>query len=133
MSEAETREGGCWCGAVRYRVNEPIAPVRYCHCFQCVRTHGHFVAYISVPRSGFQLRKDGGLKWHRCSDTARRAFCSACGSRLFWLADGEPDTIELTVGSLDHHDGLESDSHIFVADKLPYYEIADGLPRKAKR
>ena len=130
MSTAEAREGGCWCGAVRYRLTEPLTPICYCHCSQCVRTHGHVAAFCSTPRSGFKLLKDGGLKWHQCSDIARRAFCSECGSRLFWLGDEDTGTIEIAVGSLDHHRGLEGGRHIFVADKPPYYEILDRLSQR---
>ena len=44
MSTAPTIEGGCECGAVRYRVTGTLRKVVYCHCAQCRRTSGHFVA-----------------------------------------------------------------------------------------
>lgn len=132
MGETETRDGGCWCGTVRYRVTGKLGPVSFCHCSQCVRTHGHAAAYVPGPRAGFELLSRKGLKWHRCSDIAQRAFCSECGSRLFWLADKDDPVIEIAVGSLDCHDGLVSDGHIFVRDKPTYYEIGDDLPQRER-
>ncbi len=130
---AESREGGCWCGAVRYRISGALGPVVFCHCSQCVRTHGHAAAFASGPRAGFVLLREDGLRWHRCSSMAERAFCSRCGSRLFWKAEGESDVIEIAVGSLDDTDGLVREGHIYVADKPPYYEIGDGLPQRPQR
>jgi hypothetical protein len=74
--------------------------------------------------------KGDGLKWYRSSEQARRGFCVACGSSLFWQEDGE-DTISIGAGTLDD---LPSDSttvvqHIFMADKGAYYDVADGLPQ----
>ena len=133
MNAKEDRQGGCWCGAVRYRVAGPLGPVTFCHCSQCVRTHGHVAAFLPVPREGFELLADASLQWHRCSDIARRAFCGECGSRLFWQADDDTEIIEIVAGSLDRHDGLQVGEHTFVSDKPSYYEIGDSLPQRAQR
>ena len=34
----------CLCGVVRYEVRGPLRPVIACHCTQCRRTSGPFVA-----------------------------------------------------------------------------------------
>ncbi|WP_442475962.1 GFA family protein [Roseovarius litorisediminis] len=36
--------GSCQCGAVRYEVAGPLRQVVGCHCSQCRKTSGHYVA-----------------------------------------------------------------------------------------
>ncbi|MDQ7071565.1 MAG: hypothetical protein Q9M48_12655 [Rhodobacterales bacterium] len=37
-------QGGCNCGRVTYRVRGPLRPVIACHCSQCRKASGYFVA-----------------------------------------------------------------------------------------
>jgi hypothetical protein len=121
--------GGCLCGAVRYRLNAPLRQVVACHCGQCRRWHGHHGAYTAAPTDALELLQGGdSLEWYRSSDRARRGFCRACGSSLFWRADGR-DHVSVTAGTLDDTSGLRLAGRIFVADLAPYDAIADELPR----
>ena len=47
--------GGCACGGVRYEVHGKLRDVITCHCVQCRRTSGHFVAATACRRSTFKL------------------------------------------------------------------------------
>jgi hypothetical protein len=122
------RGGGCLCGAVRYEVRGPLRPIILCHCTQCRRMTGHFMAATAARHADFRMLADGGLAWFAASGQARRGFCAHCGSTLFWQGVGR-DYISIAAGSLDDSSGLEVAGHIFVADKGPYYEIADGRPQ----
>ena len=122
--------GGCLCGAVRYALHGPLRPVVNCHCMQCRRTSGHFVAVTAVARSGLHLLADEGLRWFASSETARRGFCGRCGSSLFW-DPLEADYVAVTAGTLDQPSGLRTERHIFVGDKGDYYELDDGLEQLA--
>ncbi len=127
MTEANAvRTGGCLCGAVRYAVSGPLRPVVACHCTQCRRQTGHYLAATAARRRDFVLRKDSGLKWYAASGAARRGFCAECGSTLFWEPHGR-DYISIAAGSLDDSRGLATVCHIFVADKGAYYEIEAGV------
>ncbi len=120
--------GGCLCGAVRYEVHGPLRPVVNCHCSQCRRTSGHFVAATAVRLEAFTLTNSEELRWYRSSEAARRGFCGNCGSSLFW----EPTSGEKMVimaGTLDSPTGLRTAAHVFVGDAGDYYEIDDDLPR----
>lgn len=117
--------GGCLCAEVSYRVTGPLRPVVACHCGQCRRSSGHHVAATSAPRDKVEI--EGEVRWYRSSAEARRGFCPACGSNLFW--DGGGERLSIFAGTLDGPTGLAMQGHIFCAEKGDYYEIADGLPQ----
>lgn len=123
--------GGCLCGGVRYEVSGPLRDVIACHCSQCRRTSGHFVAATRTPNEGLIMRKSETLSWYRSSEQAERGFCTRCGSNLFWRQTAGPgiDQTSILAGTLDTPTGLKISQHIFVTDKSDYYEITDGLPQ----
>jgi hypothetical protein len=124
--------GRCLCGAVRYRVDGPLRDVLICHCEECRRWHGHAPAYTSADRSALVLLSSGELRWvdsPRSDAGARRGFCGACGSSLFWDAPGR-DTISIAAGTLDGPTGLRVVAHEYVSQAADYDALADdGLPR----
>jgi hypothetical protein len=124
----DTRHGSCLCGAVRFRTNGPLRGVIYCHCTQCRKQTGHYLAATSVADDRIAVEGGENLTWYRASDSARRGFCATCGSALFWKHDGL-DTISVMAGAFDGDSGLSGQSHIFVGAKGDYYTIDDGLPR----
>lgn len=122
--------GGCACGGVRYEITAQPGPVSFCHCGQCRRQHSHVGAYTGFPREALRLVKDGTLTWYQSSGTARRGFCSRCGSGVIWEGIGQP-RIDVSAGTLDEPTGIKADRHIWVEFKGDYYEIGDdGLPRR---
>jgi hypothetical protein len=120
--------GGCLCGAVRYEVLGTLRPVVMCHCSQCRRMTGHFMAATAARRSDFRLLSADALSWYASSAEARRGFCARCGSTLFWESVGS-DYLSIAAGTLDDSRGLTVACHIFVADKGHYYDITDGAPQ----
>ena len=126
----EVRTGRCLCGAVRFATRGPLRGVIYCHCGQCRRQTGHFVAATAVADDRIAIDGEDMLSWYAASSDARRGFCRACGSLLFWKAEGL-SRISVMAGSFDRPTGLAGMSHIFVADKGDYYGIDDGLPQFA--
>ncbi|MDE2136987.1 MAG: GFA family protein [Gammaproteobacteria bacterium] len=126
----ETHAGGCLCGAIRFRIEGRLRPVVYCHCTQCRRNTGHFMAATAARHRDFRLTGEAQLRWYEASDAARRGFCGRCGSTLFWQASGR-DTISIAAGTLDGATGLAGAWHIHVGDKGDYYAIEDGLPQSA--
>lgn len=123
--------GGCLCEGVRYRIRGALRGIIACHCSQCRRTSGHYVAMTSAPSANIELTASATLVWYRSSDTAERGFCNRCGGNLFWKQRGR-DAISITAGTLDTPTGLAVEEHIFVADKSDYYTIEDGLPMERR-
>ena len=118
--------GGCLCGGVRYRVKGPLRPIVYCHCTQCRRTSGHFVAVTAVPKDALAVVADKSLEWFASSDVASRGFCKRCGSSLFWLPKAR-EYVCIMAGTLNESKGLEAVKHIYVKDKGDYYDLTDDL------
>ncbi len=116
--------GSCLCGQVRYEVTGGMRPVIACHCAQCRKTSGHYVAATSAPRDA--IRIIGDVTWYASSATARRGFCAICGSSLFW--DGPGANLSIMAGTLDGETDLRLAGHIFAADKGDYYDINDPVP-----
>jgi hypothetical protein len=119
--------GGCLCGAVRYRVHGPLRDVVNCHCSRCRRAHGHVAAYTQAAANAVVLLEDRGLAWY-VADERERGFCRECGASVFWRRPGGERT-SIAAGTLDEPTGLRTMSHIHVASKGDYYEIADALPQ----
>jgi hypothetical protein len=122
--------GGCLCGGVRYEVNGALRDVIACHCSQCRRTSGNYVAATSARNADLVLTSDATLAWYRSSDEAERGFCARCGGNLFWRQVGGRNT-SIMAGTLDPPTRLKLAVHIFVEAKSDYYEIADGVPQHA--
>jgi hypothetical protein len=128
MTPTTEASGGCLCEAVRFDIVGPMRKVVYCHCGQCRKTSGHYVAATAVDTDKLVFVNDSGLDWYHSSDTADRGFCKHCGSSLFWRpAHGE--YLAVMAGALDAPTGLSSREHIYVDDASDYYEINDGLPQ----
>jgi len=130
MTEAAPEStGGCLCGAVRYAVRHgALRPIVACHCTQCRRITGHYLAATAARCRDFRLLEDSGLRWYDSSSEARRGFCGRCGSTLFWQPHGR-DYLSIAAGSLDDSSALTTACHIFVADKGGYYQIEPGVPQ----
>jgi hypothetical protein len=124
-------KGSCLCSAVCFEVTGDLGPAWACHCTQCRKQTGHYIASTEVPRPAVVVNGEDKITWYQASSKARRGFCSVCGSFLFWdPADGE--TMWIAMGAFDKPSGTHLARHIYVADKGDYYDIADGLPQSAR-
>ncbi len=128
MMQTSETTGGCLCGAVRYEISGPMPWIVYCHCEQCRKTSGHFVAATRVGLEDLHIIEDSGLEWYKSSDLADRGFCRQCGSSLFWRPT-HGKYMAVMAGALDAPTGLTSREHIYTADASDYYDFTDGLPQ----
>lgn len=119
--------GGCACGGVRYAVHGPLRDVIACHCEQCRRTSGHFVAATACKRKYFVLVNQSTLQWYSALPNYRRGFCNHCGSSLFFEEIGG-ERVSIAAGSLDKNQGLKIAAHIFTAEAGDYYRLDDDVP-----
>jgi hypothetical protein len=124
---SQVSAGGCQCRGVRYEVRGNLRDVIACHCVQCRRTSGHFVAATACRRGSFTVVKSDTLKWYVAVPGYRRGFCGECGSSLFFEEVGG-ERISIAAGSLDEPQGLKIAAHIFVSEAGDYYKIDSSAP-----
>jgi hypothetical protein len=122
-------EGGCLCGAIRYRATS--APIRgvMCHCPQCRKSSGApALTFVHFPAKSFMWLK-GEPKRYQSSEYAQRGFCPDCGSTLSMDEEVLADRMLVTIGSLDEPGRAHIDDHVWTKDRVPWFDTTDKLPR----
>lgn len=132
VENAEPRATGrCLCGAVTYEVRGPLRDVVLCHCVECRRWSGYIGAFAATLEEHLVVAGEA-LRWIDSPESirhARRAFCAACGSNLFWQAK-DAERIGIAAGTLDRPTGLRFTAHIYTHQAGDFDELPDdGLPR----
>ena len=121
-------KGQCMCGAVHYEVHGPIRNVIACHCRECRRASGHYVAASAAHPEDLVITKDGGLQWYEGTKSIRRGFCKKCGSTLFF-DHGRDYPTGIAAGSLERSSDVRISAHIWTEEKGDYYDIDDQAPQ----
>ena len=71
-------DGGCACGAVRYRISGTPNRTTNCHCEHCRRTSGApFLTWIEIESSKFTIVKGAPSQYESRPEVVRR-FCASC-------------------------------------------------------
>jgi len=131
VADAAEIVGGCFCGAIRYRVSAPPHDVVHCHCSICRRTTGApFVTWATFPRAAFAFTAGVPVEL-RATPRAVRELCATCGTALTFRESARPNSVDVTVGSMDRPDLVVPDAHIWTSSQLPWLRVADDLPRHA--
>lgn len=104
-------EGGCSCGALRYRISQAPVMVYNCHCTNCQKiSGGAFSTPVTVREAGFAFTKGEPARIEWTSDAGNRRvglFCGACGTRI---ANGQVQSsgvLSLRSGTLDDVSWIE--------------------------
>lgn len=121
--------GGCLCGDVRYVVDQPPVWVGHCHCQSCRRNTGSAVAtFVGMPAPAFRVTR-GALSSFESSPGVRRSFCPRCGTPLAYESERFPGELHLFLGTLDDPDRFRPQFHVHCAERIPWFEVRDALPR----
>lgn len=126
-----TLEGGCACGAVRYRMQGPPLIVHCCHCTWCQRETGAAFAlnaYIEAARVTLTKGAPELVMTPSASGKGQKiARCPACRVGLWSHYAGAGDRIAFVrVGTLDEPGRLPPDIHIFTSTKQPWVVLPEG-------
>jgi len=129
---SENLEGGCACGAVRYRMTTRPMFVHCCHCLDCQRQTGSAfvlnalietarVTLLGAEPVRFAMPTDSGLP-HGINR------CPTCGT-AFWSEYGGVAKLRFVrVGTLDDPRALCPDVHIYTRSKQPWITLPEGVP-----
>jgi hypothetical protein len=123
-------EGGCQCGAVRYRCTAQPFVAYTCHCLECQHlTSSAFSTMIQVPAEAFSIMQGTPRFWDRVADSGNvltMAFCPDCGSGLYLANAARPRVRVIQVGTLDRAADVEVSAHIWTRRKLPWVVLPAG-------
>ena len=127
----ETREGGCACGAVRYRlVSEPLF-VHCCHCLNCQRQTGSaFVVNVLIEADRVEVQGDAPepVDAPRDDGSVQRIHrCPTCRVAVF-SEYGRPEILFVRGGTLDRPASVAPDVHIYTRSKVPWVVLPDDVP-----
>ena len=129
---AQQLEGGCSCGAVRYRLGSAPLFVHCCHCRDCQKQTGTAfvlnalietdrVAQLSGEVTGYGMPTDSGRP-----HTIFR--CTVCATAVWSEYGGVNKLRFIRVGTLDDPSALPPDVHIYTRSKLPWVALPEGVP-----
>lgn len=125
-------EGGCYCGALRYRVTAPPVLRAQCHCRACQHIAGggpnHF---LLIPPGGFAWVAGTPARFARpdLEHAVTREFCATCGTHIAARRPGLAEIV-LKAGTLDDPDRDYGGPAmaIFCAEKARFHLIPEGIP-----
>jgi hypothetical protein len=125
------REGGCACGAVRYRLTSEPLFTHCCHCLNCQRQTGSaFVINLLIEADRVEVLEDvpQPVEVPRDDGSMQRIFrCSICQVAVY-SEYGRPEVRFVRGGTLDEPWGVAPDVHIFTKSKLSWVTIPDSVP-----
>ena len=100
MPEADVHEGGCHCGAVRFRVRVQAYEAVECNCSICAKKG---FLHLIVPPEDFELLAgEQALETYRFNTgIAMHRFCRRCGVHPFYTPRSHPDRVDVNVRCLD--------------------------------
>ncbi len=123
-------EGGCYCGAVRYKAAGDALFKGQCHCRECQYISGGAPNVVmGMPVAGFEYTK-GAPKGFKRSDLDKpvtREFCPECGTHLVSRPVGLPAAL-IKVGTLDDPSVFGGpDMAIYLCDKQSFHQVPEGV------
>ena len=125
------REGGCACGAVRYRLTSEPLFVHCCHCLNCQRQTGSaFVINLLIEADRVELLagEPRAVDVPRDDGSTQRIFrCPSCQVAVYSQYT-HPGVRFVRGGTLDDPSGVAPDVHIFTRSKLSWVSLPDGVP-----
>ena len=125
------REGGCACGALRYRLASEPMFTHCCHCLNCQRQTGSaFVVNLMIEADRVELLRGEPhvVDAPRDDASAQRVFrCSECQVAIY-SEYSRPEVLFVRAGTLDAPREIVPDVHIFTRSKVEWVTLPEGAP-----
>ncbi len=124
-------EGGCYCGALRYKAGGKPMLKAQCHCRECQYISGGGPnLFMLMPAEEFSYTRGTPKEFTRTDieQAVTREFCAACGTHILTRRPGLHQLV-LKIGTLDDPAAVYAPKMaIYTKDMQPYHLIAEGLP-----
>jgi len=121
-------EGGCRCGAVRYRVTGAPSATSHCHCGDCRRmTGGPTLAWAIFPEDKVTI-VTGGTTVYETSPGVEWGFCGRCGTTLTYRRASRPGLFDVTTATLDDPELFPPAKEIWTGERLSWIRSNPALP-----
>jgi len=137
MTTQTHQEGGCQCGAVRYRTT--MTPLRgiACHCTTCkLRTGAGYGIGVYFPEDQVEFLQGSLRTFEFHSDESghwlRNRFCEQCGTAVCWTLEMRPGVIGVAGGTYDHPGWFEISAHIWTRSARPDMCYPQGMATHEK-
>ena len=130
-STVPIHEGGCLCGAVRYRAVGSPEFVAVCHCKNCQRNSGSaFSVNCAFRKDAVTIQ--GTLSVYEdkgdTGDVVRRLFCGKCGTPIESQSTFSASHYTvLKAGTFDEPRVFTPDTEVYCASAFPW--LTDGAER----
>lgn len=123
-----SREGGCACGTVRFRLTDDPIVVHCCHCRSCQRESGSaFALNAVIEADNVELVSGAPERIDTPSDSGKGQAvfrCPVCKVALWSHYAGVGAKADfIRVGALDDPDAFPPNVHIFTASKQPWVAL----------
>lgn len=127
-------KGSCQCGQLTYQLFEQPQAVLACHCTECQKLSSSPFSITAVVKPT-DIAFEGELKeWSRHSDSGNKnhaKFCPHCGNRVYHYNPDDLSVIKLKLKpvSLSKESSaiFEPSVHIWVSEKLDWYQLPEGV------
>lgn len=122
-------DGGCQCGAVRYRLMGAPIVFYHCHCTECQKqSSSAFGESLRVKRTDFVCEGETQIftRHAKSGHHLEAHFCRKCGTRVYHQRVGMDETLNVKAGSLDDTSWLEPAGHIWTRSKQLGVNISEG-------
>ena len=124
-------EGGCLCGAVRYKVEGEPVRASVCSCTHCQRRTGSafgFGAYFKAEQVhvkgklvSYEHKSDESGRWLRFE------FCPKCGTQVTWTVEAMPGMRAVGVGTLDDPKSMRPQRFGWFRSAHPWVRPPEGV------
>jgi hypothetical protein len=125
-------EGGCACGAVRYRLGSAPMFVHCCHCLDCQRQTGSaFVLNALIEADRVEILSGKPVPVPVPTDSGRPHDvyrCPDCQTALWSDYGRRRVLLFVRLGTLDDPKAFQPDVHIFTRSKLAWVGLPAGVP-----
>lgn len=127
---AETFEGGCSCGALRYRLTNRPLITHCCHCLDCQRQTGSAFAINALIETSHIDMLKGAPKCVAMPSPSGRGHdvyrCDQCDVAMWSDYGKRPYLRFVRVATLYQPHAIAPDVHIFTRSKVPWVRLPDG-------